>query len=224
MVNRLFAVPSVDVFRALRGVLRGKLAMRRRNARRPRRNGLLHTFELTAPHDNSIFVDSSFPLLTLLNKMHANMARCIVALHGFIATVFRIISKAEFAYTVIVSNAIFVVNLIWSPVSRHIKPCQNMRRVVKSLPDLYFYVAIIVARSGLLPRISLIPTSEMWDICSLFPCEYPSFWAVMQNRSDEIRRQSRQSIVRHTPLHLLCGLLVSLSQLSLVNNRLQRIF
>lgn len=87
--------------------------------------------------------DTSHPMSLTFNAPNALAARHIVFLYRLIRLILAVSCFSKIVKSIISSYAVNMVNLVFGPLSRHVKPCEPMRFV--SFPgDHYKQVSIAV--------------------------------------------------------------------------------
>ncbi len=163
-----------------------ELAVNPLDLRAPRGGRFLRAREVANPDDLSVARDTSAPKFLRRSVVHAEKSALVVLAHANVSQILRLRRLAQIAPSVIGRVAVRVVNVFGGPIARHVKPSQSMSEHEFVL-DSDRNVSERVWPAGNLPRPAGIPFLSQFR--SRPPAKYAGFWVVIQNRSNEVRRE-----------------------------------
>lgn len=167
---------------------RGKLSMDFRQHLAARFGRFFNGSEGASPDYAFAKAYFGFPPLGLLNEPHTGYPGFVIPLHPFVAVIFRLCSYAKIFNSIIVSDAIAVVNFVRAPFPVNVEPRQNMRLITAWIGYLYHSVAPIWRTCDFSGPFGV---PFQWVIGPVSPPKNTCLGVVVENGSNKIGRQSR---------------------------------
>lgn len=132
------------------------------------------------------------PFIHLFGESHANETGYVVSLFGFVDAILRFCRSSKFVDSIVSACAVSVINFARKILAVDVQPRQDMRRVVATLSDLDFDVAVFGGAAGDSTCISVVPSVV---VRARLPEKRTCFGDVAKKRMNEFLSESRK--VRH---------------------------
>ena len=180
---------------------RNKLILEFASLFRAGRGGFFLRVKEMAPDSLPILGYDAFPFAALLNKVNANRAGFVVALHRFVDPVLAWCRDTKFADSIVRTVSVSMVDLVRTPLAVDVEPRQNVCGVVHSFLDLDSHVtALLMGRTRKKTCVSRVPVSS--TVSAFSPSEEPGIRVVDQNRANKLSRKWRMNYFWHRVLRI----------------------
>lgn len=137
----------------------------------------------------------SKPSLGLIIEPNPNRSRPVIRLLGTIAGVLGKRCYPEIGNSVVVSDAVDVVDLFRFPLPVDIEPCEHVRSVQLAFADTNEDVALARSAASYSPGPLSIPFCGIF--WAMLPAKFAGFCIVVQNRSHKLCRQRPERFSGH---------------------------